>query len=73
MIAFDVYRPHPTIPKRWVHHDTIFYSDTATETATEVKRSLIDHDGYPGDIAVAKRYGVTQPKRVPVRVREGRS
>ena len=32
--------------------DKVFYSDSSTETAEDVKRSLINHDGYDPNIEV---------------------
>lgn len=53
MTAFDVYRPTKTGKSlRWI--DTVFYSDSAKVTRDEVRRSLINHDGYPSDIVVRK-------------------
>ena len=43
--AFNVYRNGKNI-------DTIFYSDIDHITLEDVKKSLIDHDGYPHDIIV---------------------
>lgn len=45
MDAFDVYRNG-----KWI--DTVFATGY---TADEMRRSLIDHDGYPADITVVKR------------------
>lgn len=50
MKAFYVYRNGDKI-------DTVFWNDKsdggAPITREEVRRSLIDHDGYPGDIEVS--------------------
>jgi hypothetical protein len=35
--------------------DTVFYSPTAKVTADEVKRSLVNHDGYDPAITVRRR------------------
>jgi len=35
------------------HIDTIFYSDSDQDEAADVKRSLINHDGYDPSIEVA--------------------
>ena len=43
--AFNVY-------VRGVEIDTVFYAATDAVTAQEVRRSLIDHDGYPDTITV---------------------
>lgn len=43
--AFDVYKDGKKI-------DTVFYSGN---DADEVKKSLIDHDGYDSDIVVKKK------------------
>jgi len=45
--SFDVYRNGKNI-------DTIFYNFPCNETAEDVKKSLIEHDGYPYDITVIK-------------------
>jgi predicted metal-binding protein len=47
-IAFDVYLYGKNI-------DTIFYSADANVDADEVKRSLVNHDGYSPDIVVHRR------------------
>lgn len=44
--AFNVYRGRKLI-------DTVFYSCTNVD-AEEVRRSLINHDGYPADIRVTR-------------------
>lgn len=49
MTAFNVYKGRKLI-------DTVFYSGN-TETADDVKRSLINHDGYDADIRVTKARG----------------
>jgi hypothetical protein len=46
--AFDVYLGRKLI-------DTVFYSKSAQVTTDEVRRSLIDHDGYDPGIRVVKR------------------
>lgn len=43
--AFDVFRNGKEI-------DTIFYADIDSITEEDVKRSLVNHDGYPADIIV---------------------
>lgn len=48
MKAFNVYLDDKCI-------DTIFYADTATETVDDVRRSLVNHDGYPSDIVVKRQ------------------
>jgi hypothetical protein len=53
MIAFDVYIP-ASAGGGIVPIDTVFYSDGDTITADEVKRSLVEHDGYRADIIVKK-------------------
>jgi hypothetical protein len=45
---YDVYRNGKKI-------DTIFYNFPCNESSDDVKKSLIDHDGYPCDIRVVKR------------------
>jgi hypothetical protein len=47
--AYDVFRPHRERPERLVKIDTVFanYRD-----AEEMRRALIDHDGYREDITV---------------------
>lgn len=47
MKAFDVYLNGRKI-------DTVFYSASATETPADVKRSLVDHDGYDPRIVVKR-------------------
>lgn len=49
MTAFNVYKGRKLI-------DTVFYSGN-TETADDVKKSLINHDGYAADIRVTKARG----------------
>lgn len=48
-IAYEVYRNKE-------HFDTVFYNAKceggAPITASDVKQSLVDHDGYPRDIIV---------------------
>jgi hypothetical protein len=46
--AFDVFLNGKEI-------DTVFYSAGANVDAEEVRRSLIDHDGYDGRITVRER------------------
>ncbi len=46
--AFDVFRK-----TKWI--DTVFYSNSCKVTKEEVKKSLIDHDGYPNDIEVIRK------------------
>ena len=38
-----------------IRTDTVFYADSDPITIEEVKRSLVDHDGYPSDIIVTER------------------
>ncbi len=56
--SFDVYRPgSDTIFGRVnVSHviDTVFYNEHPKMTVEEVRKSLIEHDGYPSDIIVKK-------------------
>jgi hypothetical protein len=47
-IAFDVYLGRKNI-------DTVFYSKSSKVTADEVRRALIQHDGYDPGITVKKR------------------
>lgn len=47
MDAFNVYLNGRLI-------DTVFYAKSSKETCDEVKRSLINHDGYNPDIVVMK-------------------
>jgi hypothetical protein len=56
--AYDVFL-------RGKHVDTVFYSASLNEPADEVKRSLINHDGYDSAIVVIKR-------RQPRTAQEGR-
>ena len=35
--------------------DTVFYSASLNESAEDVKRSLVNHDGYDPSIVVVKR------------------
>lgn len=62
MTAFDVYIPARYRTGRRYHRniDTVFYSSKDRVTTDEVRRSLINHDGYPSNIVV---------KRVPKRRR----
>ena len=46
-----MYLPHLNYP---ITSDTVFYSDRDHVTPDEVKRALVDHDGYPSDIIVRK-------------------
>lgn len=46
--AFDVYLNGKLI-------DTVFYSRSVNVDVVEVKRSLIDHDGYDSQIVVKER------------------
>ena len=46
--AFDVFRG-----KKWI--DTVFYSASCKVTKDEVKKSLIEHDGYPDNIEIIKK------------------
>jgi hypothetical protein len=46
--AFDVFLRGKNI-------DTVFYSPTSNVTTEEVKRSLVDHDGYDSRITVRRR------------------
>ena len=56
--AFDVFRPAVRDSVFFTtglqHIDTVFYQEHPRITAEEVRRSLIDHDGYPPDIMVRK-------------------
>jgi len=47
--------------------DTIFYGDDSTETADDVRRSLINHDGYDSRITVRKerKSRTTESRRFP--------
>lgn len=45
--AYDVYRPAPNGKNK--HIDTVFFTGY---TVDEVRRSLINHDGYAYDIVV---------------------
>jgi hypothetical protein len=47
-MAFNVYLNGRLI-------DTVFYSKGTNVTADDVRRSLIDHDGYDSRIVVRKR------------------
>ena len=47
MQAFNVYLKNKRI-------DTVFYSNNAKVDKDEVKKSLINHDGYESDIRVTK-------------------
>lgn len=55
-IAWDVKVPQPNPKKRGVIEywliDTVFFIETMSED--EVRRSLIDHDGYPSNIVVVR-------------------
>ena len=46
--AFDVFRN-----SKWI--DTIFYSPNCNVDCDEVRKSLVEHDGYPNDIEVVKK------------------
>lgn len=48
MQAFDVIHNGKVI-------DTIFYGSGIKISADEVRKSLINHDGYPSDIKIQKR------------------
>jgi hypothetical protein len=48
--AFDVFRPRSAGGHKLI--DRVFYNNTDTITTEEVRRSLIDHDGYEYDIEV---------------------
>ena len=37
-----------------VKTDTVFYGDSDPITPDEVKRALVNHDGYPSDIIVTE-------------------
>lgn len=47
MQAFNVYLSGKLI-------DTVFYSQSANETPEDVKRSLVNHDGYDSRIVVKR-------------------
>lgn len=47
MKAFNVYYKGRII-------DTVFYSDNTKETTKDVKKSLVEHDGYNSQIVVRK-------------------
>ncbi len=49
-VAFDVYLNGTCI-------DTVFYSPAAKVDIAEVKKSLVEHDGYNPAIVVKKRRG----------------
>lgn len=51
--AFDVYRH--TSSRLFDLIDTVYYSESVKITADEVRRSLVNHDGYPPDIIVRKQ------------------
>lgn len=54
MIAWEVYKPwagHPS--KRLYHVDTVFFTDDCD--AEYVRKSLIEHDGFPPTICVYRR------------------
>lgn len=59
-IAFDVFLHGKEI-------DTVFYSPNDTIEASEVKRALIEHDGYDPAITVRKRSGKDHGSRAEVR------
>lgn len=48
--AFDVFHPYEDEP-----FDTVFYNHDDLITYDEVKRSLVNHDGYPSDIIVVEQ------------------
>lgn len=48
MQVFDIYLRGKEI-------DTVFYGDSPKESAEDVKRSLVNHDGYNSNIVVRKR------------------
>lgn len=54
--AFDVFRTERDLfggsSTRCI--DTVFYSEHPKMTVEEVRRSLIEHDGYPADIVVRR-------------------
>ena len=55
MEAFDVYKPNPNSKTgRLKKIDTVFYSEGDKIAAEEVRRSLINHDGYDYDITVRR-------------------
>lgn len=59
MKAFKVYSETGWIHDRngrliRVHTDKVFYGDKCTETCEDVRRSLVDHDGYPSDTVVVR-------------------
>jgi hypothetical protein len=45
--AFNVYRNGRNI-------DTVFYNNDSPQTPEDVRKSLINHDGYPMDITVSE-------------------
>lgn len=57
MNTFDVFRPcRNGVSKRYMYQDTVYF--LSTMTLDEVRRSLIDHDGFSDDIVVV-RHGVS--------------
>ena len=54
-IAFDVYLKSKQI-------DTVFYCDSAKVDKEEVRKSLINHDGYDPEIKVKKSRKIKQNK-----------
>lgn len=55
-VAFDVFLVDPETGEE-EEIDTVFYSDTANVDEEEVKKSLVDHDGYDPNIIVRKAVG----------------
>lgn len=43
--------------------DRVFYDDSDPITTDEVKRSLVDHDGYNPNITVTRDRTILHPKR----------
>jgi hypothetical protein len=55
--AFEVFRTTTDglfRETRTRHIDTVFFHEHPKMTVEDVRRSLIDHDGYPADIIVRK-------------------
>jgi hypothetical protein len=53
MQAFNVYLRRTTHGRvRWI--DTVFYSDSPRVDVLEVRRSLVEHDGYDPGIIVRR-------------------
>ena len=64
MKAWDVYVPNPHGKDR--HIDTVFYDSDCD--ADYVRRGLVEHDGYPGNIYVkCAKTGETSGERVKYR------